>query len=68
MQPMEKTFTKAEAKELFGAKTDTALADAFGVTRQAMNKIAEDEVLSGERQWQIRCLIAEGKLRPPQAA
>ena len=51
-----------------GAQTDAELARMLGVTRQAVNRFASEQPLSNGMQWQIRALIAEGKVRPNQAA
>jgi len=56
---MDKKYTKREARELFGVKTDYQLAKVFGVSRQAMYAAREDDELSEARQWQIRALLAE---------
>jgi DNA-binding XRE family transcriptional regulator len=56
---MDKKYTKREARELFGVKTDYQLAKVFGVSRQAMYAAGEDDELSEARQWQIRAMLAE---------
>ena len=61
--PMEE-ITKQKALALMGAQTDAELARMLGVTRQAINRFASDQPLSNGMQWQIRALIAEGRVKP----
>ena len=65
---MEKTYTKAEARQLFGVPTDHQLAKAMETSHQRLSRYADDDALSIAFQWQIRALIAEGRLRPNTAA
>ena len=61
--PME-AITKEKALALMGAQTDAELARMLGVTRQAVNRFASEQPLSNGMQWQIRALIAEGRVKP----
>jgi DNA-binding XRE family transcriptional regulator len=56
---MDKRYTKAEARKLFGADNDNQLAKVFEVSRQSLYAIDDDAVLSDARQWQIRAILAE---------
>ena len=47
---------------MFGVDSDTKLAAAMGVKRQSLHRIGENQPLPNGRQWQIRALIAEGKI------
>ena len=60
---MDIQYTKAQARRLFGAETDSDLARHLNTTRQAINWYDDDKVLSETFQWRIRALIAEGKVK-----
>jgi hypothetical protein len=47
-------ITKAEAKQLLGISTDTALADFFGISKQAFTRIGNDDHLPDGRMWELR--------------
>lgn len=61
---MSKQFTKAEARKLFGVPTDHQLSKALETSHQRLSRYADDDVLSIAFQWQIRALIAEGRVSP----
>lgn len=54
---MDTQYTKAQARELFGADTDAELARKLGTSRQAINWYDDDKVLSEVFQWRIRALV-----------
>ncbi|MFW6024051.1 MAG: Cro/CI family transcriptional regulator [Dichotomicrobium sp.] len=63
---MDKQITKREAREIMGVESDHALAKKLGTSHQAVYKWGgDDEPIPEKRQWQIRCLIAEGKVSRP---
>ena len=62
MQIMDKkiSYTKAEARKLMGAKTDSDLARKLGTVRQAVSAWGgDDDPIPQQRVWQIRAMLAE---------
>ncbi len=54
------TYTKAQARELLGAKNDSDLARKMGVVRQAVNLWGgDDDPIPEGRCWQIRAMLSE---------
>lgn len=47
-------ITKAEAKAGLGVDTDAALARFLNISRQALNRYAENDALASSLQWQLR--------------
>lgn len=65
---MSKQYTKAEARQLFNVPTDYQLSQKLETSHQRLSRYSDDDVLSIAFQWQIRALIAEGKVRPTEVA
>ena len=59
---MDSKYTKRQARELFGAANDYQLAKALQTSHQRLIRFGDEDELSLAFQWQIRCLIAEGKV------
>ena len=57
---MDKQITKAQARELVGAKTDYQLAKRLGIKHQAVSAWGKDDApIPQQRVWQIRAMLAE---------
>ena len=65
---MDKKYTKAEARKLFGVKNDYQLAKVFGIAKQGLYVLDDDAVLSDARQWQIQVLLMKRKEAEQNAA
>ena len=59
---MNRKYTKAQARALFGAANDYQLSKALDTSHQRLIRVGDDEDLSLAFQWQIRAMIAEGKV------
>lgn len=58
------TYTKAQARQLLGAKNDSDLASKLGIIRQAVSAWGGDkDPIPQGRYWQIKAMLAEGKAK-----
>ena len=56
-------YTKAQARQLLGAKNDAELARKLGVIRQAVSGWGgDDDPIPEGRAWQVRAIVAEENL------
>ena len=60
---MNRKYTKAQARELFGVANDYQLSKALDTSHQRLIRFGDNDHLSLAFQWQIRAMIAEGKVK-----
>jgi len=53
---------------MFGAANDHQLAKAMETSHQRLARYGDNDQMSNFLQWQIHCLIAEGRIEPPPEA